>query len=63
VLRKEISMQMEEFEGIAEEEDACANPRAYGLDEDGWPNAEEFNAIMWATTTSILILHASTETP
>ena len=33
---------------IEELEDACANPQQYGLDADGWPTAEEFNAIMWS---------------
>jgi hypothetical protein len=42
----------EELEEIAEEEDARTNPQAFGLDKDNWPNADEFNAIMWAATGS-----------
>jgi hypothetical protein len=33
---------------LEELEDARADPQQYGLDADGWPTAEEFNAIMWS---------------
>jgi hypothetical protein len=39
-------MTQEDWDEIEELEDARSNPQAYGLDEDGWPNAEEFNAAM-----------------
>lgn len=39
-------MLEEEIGELDEQEmvEARANPKAYGLDEDGWPDADEFNA-------------------
>ncbi len=39
-------MTQEDWDEIEELEDARENPKKYGLDEDGWPTAEEFNAMM-----------------
>jgi len=39
--------RIEDIEERAEEQDARDNPADFGLDEDGWPNAREFNAIVW----------------
>jgi hypothetical protein len=42
--REEQNMTQEDWDEVEELEDARSNPQAYGLDRDGWPNAEEFNA-------------------
>jgi hypothetical protein len=44
--QKEHKMTQEDWDEIEELEDARENPRKYGLDQDGWPNAEQFNAMV-----------------
>jgi hypothetical protein len=41
---KEHKMTQEDWDEVEQLEDAHANPKAYGLDQDGWPDPAEFNA-------------------
>lgn len=46
-MKDEMKWEAEFDEPTVEElADAATNPKAYGLDEDGFPNAETFNAMV-----------------